>query len=182
MAKLIFAALLLFGSLPLLAACDNADAVVDAALVASPDASRTTPGVGQDVAAVRAATARFHRFEVAQAAGWFDPTAECVEVPGLGGMGYHHVNGALVDGEVAVTEPEVLLYEPQQNGRLRLVAVEYIIPFAILPPDSDPPVLFGEEFHANPFLELWALHAWVWEHNPTGMFEDFNPRVTCDHA
>jgi hypothetical protein len=24
---------------------------------------------------------------------------------------------------------------------------------------------------------LWVLHAWVWKDNPTGVFQDFNPRV-----
>ena len=29
---------------------------------------------------------------------------------------------------------------------------------------------------------VYELHAWLWQHNPAGMFEDFNPRVTCAHA
>jgi len=31
----------------------------------------------------------------------------------------------------AVDEPELLLYEPESNGELRLVAVEYIVPKAL---------------------------------------------------
>jgi hypothetical protein len=30
-----------------------------------------------------------------------------------------------------------------------------------------------------PFYEL---HAWVWKHNPSGMFNDWNPLVTCPTA
>jgi AAA ATPase domain len=26
---------------------------------------------------------------------------------------------------------------------------------------------------------VWVLHAWVWKKNPTGMFEDYNPRVAA---
>jgi hypothetical protein len=29
---------------------------------------------------------------------------------------------------------------------------------------------------------LYELHAWVWHHNPGGMFLDWNPTVTCDWA
>jgi hypothetical protein len=28
----------------------------------------------------------------------------------------------------------------------------------------------------------FQLHVWVWKHNPSGMFEDWNPTVNCDHA
>lgn len=30
--------------------------------------------------------------------------------------------------------------------------------------------------------EEWLLHVWVWKHNPNGMFEDWNPNVSCEHA
>jgi hypothetical protein len=26
---------------------------------------------------------------------------------------------------------------------------------------------------------FWELHAWVWRHNPNGLFDDWNPRVSC---
>jgi hypothetical protein len=26
---------------------------------------------------------------------------------------------------------------------------------------------------------VYVLHAWIFEHNPAGMFEDWNPRVVC---
>jgi hypothetical protein len=31
----------------------------------------------------------------------------------------------------------------------------------------------------NPVLGWYILHAWIWQHNPAGMFEDWNPTVTC---
>ena len=42
-------------------------------------------------------------------------------------------------------------------------------------------MLFGRELKLNAF-DLWALHVWIWEDNPSGIFADWNPRVTCDYA
>ena len=58
-------------------------------------------------------------------------------------------------------EPELLLYEPERNGQMRFVAVEYIIPFPLLPSTAPPPVPFGHEMHQVPDASIWALHAWV---------------------
>lgn len=101
---------------------------------------------------------------------------------GSGAMGYHYGNVALIDGSVSVTAPELLLYEPQKNGRLRLVAVEYIIPYAAHSRDAAPPELFGQKFQQNDEAQLWGLHAWVWKHNPAGMFAPWNPHVSCKYA
>ena len=52
----------------------------------------------------------------------------CIDKPGEGTMGVHYVNGALVgDPEEDAATPEALVYEPTRNGRLRLVAVEYVV-------------------------------------------------------
>jgi hypothetical protein len=29
---------------------------------------------------------------------------------------------------------------------------------------------------------FYELHAWLWKLNPRGLFDDWNPRVTCAHA
>lgn len=47
---------------------------------------------------------------------------------------------------------------------------------------ADPPVLMGHEFHPVPAAGIWGLHAWVWKHNPDGMFADWNPEVSCEFA
>src|SRR5688500_14831936 len=83
----------------------------------------------RDIARLRDLTAPFQRFESAAAAGWGAQITGCFSDPTLGGMGFHYGNVDLIDGTVDVLEPELLLYEPQKNGRLRLVAVEYIVPF-----------------------------------------------------
>ena len=108
--------------------------------------------------------------------------SECVSHPELGGMGHHYVNLALMDGELDPAAPEVLVYEPMRNGRLRLVAVEYVVPFGVAPENGSAPELFGRAFHPSAGAGGWALHVWVWRHNPAGLFADFNPDVTCDAA
>lgn len=158
------------------------------------DASTPTAGspvaeatLGAQLAALRRATAPFHRREAAAAAGYeilvTHPVsgAACLDHPTDGGMGRHYLNGSLVDADVAVTSPEVLIYEPMANGRLRLVGVEYIIPYAIRGPNETPPTLFGREFLHNPTFDLWMLHVYVGKHNPEGMFATWNPRITCEH-
>jgi hypothetical protein len=143
--------------------------------------------VNRELAELRRVSARFQRFEEAEAAGYTvlvthpETGAACLADPEEGGMGRHYLNPALVSDRVSVTEPEVVLYEPMPNGRLRLVGFEYIIPFAILPREADPPVLFGQEFLHNDTFDLWMLHVWAWKHNPSGMFATWNPRVSCEH-
>jgi hypothetical protein len=136
------------------------------------------------LAAVRAATARFHRFAVADNEGYdFLFLNTCmVDESGAdrGGMGYHYVNTALLDGEVSIATPEAVLYEPGPNGQLRLVGLEYVIPKAAWTRPT-PPVLLGRELTLNAF-DLWALHVWVWKRNPSGMYADWNPDVNCDNA
>jgi len=142
----------------------------------------------------RAATAGYHRLTVAADAGYGLLTdaagIACIDKPGAGGMGIHYANGALVgDAAVDAATPEVLVYEPEPNGRLRLVAVEYVVFQAAWDEaHSAPPSLFGQEFELIPagnrygLPPFYELHAWIWKHNPRGMFDDWNPRVSCPAA
>ncbi|MDF2773023.1 MAG: hypothetical protein K0S86_2518 [Geminicoccaceae bacterium] len=169
----------------LVAACDG-PTVTSSVPVDRASAFASQSGLGSDInadlATLRRVTAPFHRFDAASAAGWSARITSCMTDPALGGMGYHYGNGGLIDGSVRVDEPELLLYEPEKNGQLRLVAVEYIIPYTFHPRSGEPPVLFGQQFKQNDTFQLWGLHAWVWEENPSGMFASWNPRVTCDNA
>jgi len=137
--------------------------------------------VARDLATLRKVTAQFHQFKTATAADWSAKITDCMTSPD-GGMGYHYGNTALIDGSVQVDSPELLLYEPDKNGNLSLVAVEYIIPYTAHSRDAAPPVLFGQEFQQNDMFQLWGLHAWVWKDNPSGMFANWNPNVTCQYA
>jgi hypothetical protein len=139
--------------------------------------------VEKDLATLRRVTASFHIFDKAKQAGWSEKITACMTDPGgAGGMGFHYGNTGLIDGSVSVDQPELLLYEPEKNGRLRLVAVEYIVPFTAHPRTAEPPELFGQKFQPVDAFQLWGLHAWVWEHNPSGMFANWNPRVNCDNT
>lgn len=141
------------------------------------------PALRRQVAKLRRATAPYHRVERAEADGWQVRFPEpCLTHAELGGMGQHLLNPDLLDAEVEVTEPEFMVYEPDATGGLRLVAVEYVVPFDVHPADAAPPTLFGHEFHANTTFGVWAFHVWAWRHNPSGFFADWNPEVSCEHA
>ena len=131
----------------------------------------------KDVAAVRSATAKYHVFHRALDDG-FIQVSPCVEVPGLGAMGFHFLNPARIDLIADPAEPEILLYLPDADGVMRLIGVEYSVPDA----GQGAPMLFGLPMQGpvdrgnGPAYER---HAWVWRHNPAGMFQPFNPKLSC---
>jgi hypothetical protein len=148
---------------------------------ASMKAVKITGEIQRQVAELRARTAAFHRFDAAAAAGWSAQITDCFSDPQLGGMGIHYGNPALIDGTVDALQPELLLYEPEKNGKLRFVAVEYIVPFTAWT-EATPPQLYGQSFHRNEAFGLWVLHVWHMRENPSGLFMDWNPKVSCQYA
>jgi hypothetical protein len=131
---------------------------------------------------VRDASAKFHNIPTAKAAGYnLVPGLDyCFDNPGVGGMGYHLINVSLLDTVVDPLKPEALVYAPRRSGKLQLVAVEYIVPISAWDAvNSQPPTLFGQTFERNTTLGVYTLHAWIWKHNPLGMFNDWNPKVSC---
>ncbi len=126
---------------------------------------------------LRSATSRYNSTTQAEKAGYLE-TDECVAVPGLGGMGYHWVNETLVDPEFNPLEPEVMLYAKAPNGKLRLVAVEYIVINVGQPRPSIDGHLFDIGGTPVP-VPHWSLHVWLYEENPTGIFEPWNPVISC---
>ena len=135
------------------------------------------------------ATAAFHDIDKALAAGYapsdfpgLPGSAECFESP-EGAMGIHYIDGALLtDGVIHAGRPEALVYEPRPNGKLELVALEYVIFQSASP--GGPPTLFGETFMPNDGIALgvpplYTLHAWIWTPNPLGLLQPWNPRVSC---
>ncbi len=129
---------------------------------------------------LRQATDAYRRLDAAIAAGYDASLTPCMEST-AGGMGFHYGNLSLFDDQVEELEPEILVYEPLPSGGVRLVAVEYVVPFAAWTA-ADPPSLNGVSFHANDVFGLWVLHAWAWMVNPAGTLEDWNPRVSCGSA
>ena len=143
---------------------------------------------GSLVAELRQATARYHRVEVALADGYAQGSP--CEQTAAGGMGEHFRKPALIDQIIDPTQPEILMYEPQKNGELRLVGVEFIIPSK--PWDlthSGPPTFAGQTFEdrrlpgsGGPPFPNYGLHIWIWQHNPSGLNAPWNPTVNCDYA
>ena len=149
-------------------------------------------GLQDELAQVRRVTARFHNLDAALEAGyelgWVNGSGNriitnCVAHPTAGAMGYHYFNAELMDDlAVDVLNPEVLVYESGPNGRRKLVAVEWVArgPNSNPPGVSEPPTVLGMQMHILvPAVGFYIMHAWVWKPNPAGMFEDWNPEVTC---
>jgi hypothetical protein len=144
------------------------------------------PGRGPLPDAVRKATDRYRDVSNAIADGYVQFQG-CVSGPVQGAMGVHYSNFSLFDGESDVQNPEVLVYEPR-NGRLQLVAAEYVIPAPLWDPNHDPfdkPQLMGHLFQFAPGPNrygpdaIYELHVWAWRDNPSGTFADWNPDVSC---
>jgi hypothetical protein len=98
------------------------------------------------------------------------------------------VNRSLLrDPALDPTKPEILVYEPGRNGKLRLVAVEWwsADPDQDVTTDAGRPSLFGVPFDGpmpghDPGMPVhFDLHAWIWKHNRAGTFTPFNPDLSC---
>ena len=103
-------------------------------------------------------------------------------------MGLHYVNLALVgDGELDPRQPEIVIYEPAPNGRLRLTGADYLV-FADAwdKKGVGTPQLMGQLLHLfespNRFglPAFYTLHVWAWKENPTGTFVNWHAKVSCD--
>ena len=182
----------------------------------TPAAHGPRPGPGEPtLAEVRQLTERFRDVNVALAEGFIrDPfdlcdTAEMMGRPAsLGAMGIHFVRPDLlgiteppsprVSGVGTHTDfrtPSILIYEPQADGSLELVAVENLVfaaawhaaghkeppTFHGVPWDSmkDDPNTATDEAHM--FAPHYDRHVWIYRTNPNGVFTPFNPAVTCAH-
>lgn len=168
-----------------------------------------------DLATVRAATDRFRDVNVALAEGYVrDPmnlcdTAEMMGRPAeLGVMGIHYARPDLlgitgppnprVNGtgtHTDFTRPAILIYEPQADGSLQLVAVENLVFIAAWEAagNTGRPTFLGREYdrmaddpatpvdEAHMFEPHYDLHVWLYRENPNGVFAQFNPNATCRH-
>jgi hypothetical protein len=134
------------------------------------------------IAEVRGAVAPFRDLEAAEEAG-YGKFLDCFQHGEELGMGQHYVNGELVGDDVLdPLQPEALVYEPREDGSQILVAMEYLV-FEDQWQESEPPTLFGQEFALKTNIPdtppVWALHIWLFTHNPDGLFADYNPVVFC---
>ena len=165
------------------------------------------------LAEVRQATERFTDVKVALAEGYIrDPfdlcdTAEMMGMPAkLGAMGVHYFRPDLlgvtappsprVDGNGTHTDfrkPAILIYEPQADGTMQLVAVENLVFQAAWKAagHSQPPTYQGVVYdtmadnpataldEAHMFQPHFDRHVWLYRENPNGVFAPFNPAVSC---
>ncbi len=121
---------------------------------------------------VKAATAAYVDINVAINEGRFDASGY---VPN---MGHHYLNPVLADGTFELTKPEFILYAPDENGNLQMVAIEYgIVPNDPENPGNPPEGFTGSEddWHYNEMIGMWTLHVWTILENPDGLFAAFNP-------
>lgn len=154
-----------------------------------------TSGPQDELAQARRATAQFHNVEAAVEAGYElgyvnglgnRIITTCIAHPtdpAAGAMGYHYFNKVLIDdNEIDVLKPEGLVYASSPNGKLKLVAVEYVVPGPASNPQGPAvaPTPFGMGMHILvPQVGFHTLHAWIWSPNPAGMFAHWNPEITC---
>ena len=163
-------------------------ALAVAALLGTVSAVAASPGE-TSLADIRAATAKFHDLAVARADGYGEFYV-CTDnkTPGVGAMGQHFANGPLVgDPEIDPLHPEVLMYAPQPDGEWRLIGMEYVVlqaDWEAVHPGTTPSVVglplkavaAGNRYGLPAF---WQRHVWLWRNNPSGIFEDWNPKVSC---
>jgi len=173
--------------------------VVGATSLARAQSAHSHPGPGQEllqdqkrkggalVRTVREATERFKDVNIAEAEGYHLQFG-CVTGPDAGAMGMHFVNGPLVgDGLIDATKPEIVIYEPQPNGSLKLIGADYLVlADQWNATHTSAPELMGQLFH---FFEapnrfglppFYTLHVWAWKDSPTGTFVNWNTNVSCD--
>jgi hypothetical protein len=180
------------------------------------DIAASSPDPGEpSLAEVRLATERFQDVRVALAEGYLrDPLDLCETAPmmgrpaELGTMGIHFFRPDLlglfpepserVNGDGIHTDflnPSILIYEPQADGSLELVAVENLVfarawteagnaappTFHGVPYDTmiDDPTTPVDEAHL--FEPHHDRHVWLYRENPSGVFAPFNTAVTCEH-
>lgn len=138
-----------------------------------------TPAQQQAITEVRNVTARFQTLAVAQGDGYNKQYPPGCATSPEGAQAFHWLNEALVDDKVELLKPELLMYEPQADGSMKLIGVDYVVPLSA---SATPPTLLGVPFMKNEPLGVWALHIWAWRPNPSGMFAAWNPDVSCANA
>jgi hypothetical protein len=142
---------------------------------------------GPLVRTVREVTRKYLNVAAAEADG-YALMFGCVSGAEWGAMGLHYVNlGLVLDGQLDPARPEIVIYEPQPNGTLKLVGADYLV-FAEAwhQANADTPKLMGQLMHLfeSPnrygLPAFYTLHVWAWRDNPNGSFVNWHPQVSCD--
>lgn len=182
----IFASVSLFAVLSFSGAVNAQEATPDHGDMPGMSDMTISPEVGKLISDVRQGTAGFRDFDSIKGKG-YSKLLDCFTNDNIGGMGQHYVNGDYAgDDVVDPMKPEALVYEPTADGKMNLVAFEYLVFASVWDPNNTgrkAPVLFDQSFHLMTNIPntppVWALHLWLWTSNPEGVFADFNPLVFC---
>jgi hypothetical protein len=134
----------------------------------------------------REMAAKYINIEVAKAEG-YQQLFECTTHDEHGTMGVHFIHHVRAgDGKLVLGVPDVLTYEPETDGSMQLVGMEYIV-FEKDWKGEGIPEFLGRTLQrkttvgVHPVDPYYELHVWHWRHNPAGMFADWNPYVSCAH-
>ena len=118
---------------------------------------------------VRAATAKYRNIENATRDGYAD-----IEVD-VEHMGHHFMKTSIVDSVFDIRQPEILVYNKDENGKQQLVAVEYAVP--LIYPKPEGFTGSADLWKDDSGFPFWLVHAWVWAYNPDGVFNWTNPTI-----
>jgi hypothetical protein len=117
----------------------------------------------------RAATAKYRNIENAIRDGYADIAVDVEE------MGHHFMKTSIVDGTFDIRQPEILVYNKDENGTQQLVAVEYAVPLTNPRPEGFTGS--ADVWNGDSGFPFWLVHAWVWAYNPDGVFNWTNPLI-----
>lgn len=133
----------------------------------------------KQLASVRQATVKYHDFHLACSDGW-----DFLASPYVPNMGLHFLNNNYIitdKNTFDITTPAMLLYVQRGNGKMALVAVEYLADSNQIPDEMFSGV--GPDAWApTPISGISGLHAWAWNGNPDGVFAPFNPSIPKEGA
>lgn len=110
---------------------------------ADAEAPNALPELPPELEPVREALAKYQDPVLAVRDGYFS-TLGCVQYPD-GGMRVHFLNPRLFGPEPDPLAPQILVYEPDAEGQLHLVAAEWFIPLAT--GVEGRPELLGQPFN-----------------------------------
>ena len=171
---------------PALAQSDRIQAVTSHQHESTPS---TKSDAGPLLKLVRESTERFRDVGAAEAEN-YQLVFGCVSGSEAGAMGLHFANlGLVFDDVLDPTRPEIVIYEPLPNGRLRLIGADYLIladAWHATHPATETPQIMGQLLHLfeapNRFglPAFYTLHVWAWKDNPNGTFVNWHPGVSCD--
>jgi len=138
----------------------------------------------RDMVALYAAVRAYDDIDVAAADG-YAPASGCM-TSDLGAQGIHLASDEPFVSAVDAHAPQLLMYEPQADGSLRFIGIEYLVFQEAwhAAGHEERPVLFGQTFGLNETLldePFYLLHVWIAQYNPLGLFADWNPLVDCSH-